>query len=1237
MVQAVPPALNAFIERWSRAQAAERANYQLFLSELCDLLEVPRPDPAGPDTEANAYVFERAVPLHHADGKITTGRIDLYRRGCFVLEAKQYAAAPVAQPEFALDSDAPRRAGIARGSEAWDRKMIEARSQAERYAHALPAAEEPPPFLLVVDVGHSFELFADFSQKGKAYLHFPDARTHRLRLDDLRKPEVRARLRAVWLDPHSLDPARKSAAVTREVAAHLAELARLFEKQHPPELVAAFLSRCLFCMFAEDVGLLPPEGFKNLLDSVQGDPGAAVPLLRGLFEEMNRGGYSLVLRQKLLHFNGGLFADATVLPLDGAQLGLLRKAAALEWRHVEPAIFGTLLERALDPAERHKLGAHYTPRAYVERLVLPTVIEPLREEWGNVRAAAITLATRGDLKAAIKEARAFHHRLCGIRVLDPACGSGNFLYVTLEHMKRLEGEVLELAESFGENMRLDLAGETVDPHQFLGLEINPRAATIAELVLWIGHLQWHHRNRGSTEWPEPVLRAFKNIECRDAVLAYDSRDFAKDAAGKIRYVWDRRTYKTDPTTGREVPDEKAVRPLDTFKNPRPAEWPAADFIVGNPPFLGNKRMRDELGDGYTETLRAAYPEVTESADFVMYWWHKAAAATGAGHARRFGFITTNSIRQTFNRRIVQAALDKGLYLTFAIPDHPWIDATECAAVRIAMTVGAPKSSVAGPDLGQAAPSPDVGACLHAIPVPPVGACLQAIPKPSAKPASKIASKLAPTPATEPGRLFTVTTETPDEETGENTVQLSLTLGTISADLTTGANTSRLTALISNSSLSFMGVKLVGDGFLVTPAEADALRARQKKSAQDIIRPFRNGRDITEQPREILVIDTFGLIEEHLRRDYPAIYERLLLRVKPARDENKDRQRREKWWLHGRSIEAFRDSAQGLRRYLVTSEVAKHRFFVFVESDVLPDGALITVNLEDILFLGVLSSRIHKVFALQAGGRMGVGNDPRYQPSRCFDPFPFPDCTETQKERIRKLAEELDAHRKRAQQQHGLGLTDLYNVLEKLRAGTALSTQERALHDAALVSTLKHLHDELDAAVAAAYGWPWPLADEDILERVVALNAARADEEAQGTIRWLRPEYQKPRNQKTDDRGQKTEQPELGLTQADALDSKTSTRKSARGRAKSDPSAAIRPPSSAIRRPSSAAKRPWPKTLAERAKAVEAALAAEAAPVTPAELATRFARAQPAAVAEILDTLRALGRARSGDRRGTFLR
>jgi len=390
--------VSAFISRWSLAQAAERANYQLFLSELCDVLAVSRPNPATDDPAHNAYVFERAVTFHHrGSDKTTTGRIDLYKRSCFVLEAKQYATAKVETGDLALDLDdaSARTPKIARGTAAWDRAMLEALGQAERYARSLPDDEDSPPFLLVVDVGHIIELYADFTQKGKNYLPFPDARSHRVKLADLANPDLRERLRLIWTAPHGLDPSKKAAAVTREVAGYLAELAKSFEQKHDPKLVAEFLSRCLFCMFAEDVELLPKDSFKQLLDSLKDDPGAFVPLMEMLFEDMNQGRVSGLLRKKLLQFNGGLFSSARALPVNGTQLGLLRKAASLEWRHVEPAIFGTLLERALSPDERHKLGAHYTPRAYVERLVLPTVIEPLREEWSAVRAAAVTLASRG--------------------------------------------------------------------------------------------------------------------------------------------------------------------------------------------------------------------------------------------------------------------------------------------------------------------------------------------------------------------------------------------------------------------------------------------------------------------------------------------------------------------------------------------------------------------------------------------------------------------------------------------------------------------------------------------------------------------------------------------------------------------------------------------------------------------------------------------------------------------------
>jgi hypothetical protein len=213
-----------------------------------------------------------------------------------------------------------------------------------------------------------------------------------------------------------------------------------------------------------------------------------------------------------------------------------------------------------------------------------------------------------------------------LKVLDPACGSGNFLYVTLEHMKRLEGEVLNQLDEIGHTQAmLETEGLSVDPHQFLGLEINPRAAAVAEMVLWIGYLQWHFRTRGHVMPPQPVLKDFRNIECRDAVLAYDRVEYVTDARGVPVSRWDGKTTKKHPVTGEDVPDETAQVPLERYVNPRRAEWPRADVVVGNPPFIGNKRACVQaLGDGYVEALRGAWKDVPESADFVMYWWHKAA-------------------------------------------------------------------------------------------------------------------------------------------------------------------------------------------------------------------------------------------------------------------------------------------------------------------------------------------------------------------------------------------------------------------------------------------------------------------------------------------------------------------------------------------------------------------------------------------------------------------------------------
>ena len=701
---AAPP--DAFLAHWSRSGAAERANFPPFAEQLCALLGVPGPDPVVEEEDANTYVLDKTVTAHYADGTTGTNYLDLYKAGCFVLEAKQGADAPAGPAPLSSEKAAGnRRAGTAtRGTGSWDKAMRKARNQAERYAKLVP---DWPPFLLVCDVGHCLDLYADFSGTGKHYRPFtevlPERRSHRVLLNDLKDPDVRATLRAVWTDPAALDPAKRSAKATRDLATKLAALAKRLETgdtPHParePAEVAGFLMRCLFTMFCEDVKLLPKESFTKLLETRKSSPDKFVANVEALWRQMDAGAeYSAVVDDRVRHFNGGLFSDCTALPLSADGVTLLWEAAKADWTGVEPAIFGTLLERALDPAERHKLGAHYTPRAYVERLVLPTVVEPLREEWEGVRTAAAEAFDNGDEKAARAAVRAFHERLCDVRVLDPACGSGNFLYVVLEHLKQLEGEVLTASREFGETART--LTDTVGPQNVLGIELNPRAAAIAELVVWIGYLRWHLATRDIETLPDPILSSQRTIEHRDAVLDYDGKTPRLGDDGAPITTWDGRTTKPHPVTGAEVPDETARVPVLDYENPRPAAWPAAEFIVGNPPFVGNFKMRQDLGSGYVEALRGAYDALPESCDFVMYWWHLAALKTRTGDAARFGFITTNSLRQTFNRRVVEPHLSdakRSLSLTFAVPDHPWVDAALGADVRIAIT-----AAVAGDREGQ---------------------------------------------------------------------------------------------------------------------------------------------------------------------------------------------------------------------------------------------------------------------------------------------------------------------------------------------------------------------------------------------------------------------------------------------------------------------------------------------------------------------------------------------------------
>ena len=977
-----------FISRWQGSGGSERANFQQFAIELTQLLGVPGPKPATADMQNDDYRFERPVTFIHT-GTQSRGFIDLYRRGAFVMEAKQGTgrAGETDDAQLALLPDLPpkqRQGHGQRGSRRWDDTMLRARNQADGYARAVARNDGWPPFLIIVDVGHVIEVYADFSGQGQGYTQYPDGARYRIALDDLRDKKTCDRLRTIWTDPLSLDPAKISAEVTREVADRLAALGRSFEGQgHDPQDVARFLMRCLFTMFAEDVDLIPHASFSGLLKKLRGHPEHAAPSLKGLWETMNTGGFSQTLMTDLKRFNGGLFKDANALPLNAVQLSLLIDAAGRDWKEVEPAIFGTLLERALDKRQRHKLGAHYTPRAYVERLVVPTVIEPLRADWRDVQAAAVAL-------------------------------------------------------------------------------------------------------------PDPQAR---------------------------------------------------VQVLDYLK-PKPAIWPEAEFIVGNPPFIGASRMRDALGDGYAEALWAAYPKMPQSADFVMFWWDKAALAargwkpgTDKGRAkgtRRFGFITTNSLRQTFNRRVLEPHLSdpkSPLSLTFAIPDHPWVDAGDGAAVRIAMTVAE---------------------------------------------AGKV-----------PGRLGTVTDERKGEYEAEGRpVRFEIEKGKIFADLRIGADVAGAGALSANEGLGHKGVMPYGMGFVITPEEARGLL--QSDNAADIIRQYLNGRDLNGTSRNLMIIDCFGMSEAELRESHPKVFQLLMDRVKPEREANREEVLKQAWWIFGRPRTEMRKALAGLTRYIATTETAKHRIFVLLNNEVLADQKIRIIASPDADVFAVLTSRIHEAFSLARCNWQGYGNDPVYTHSNCFNPFPFPTPTDTQKTHLRHLGEQLDAHRKAQQAAHPkLTLTAMYNVLEKLRAKQRIEGKDRQIYDQGLIGILRDLHDQIDTVVAGAYGWPVDLSDDDILHRLVDLNRERAAEEARGHIRWLRPDYQNPAGHAA---AAKAEQGAMDLGPAVTT-----------------------------------AKTPWPKTLPEQIAAVRAALT-DLGTATPEQVARQFARARASSVQPLLQSLTALGQA-----------
>ena len=583
-----------FITKWRAAELKERSASQEHFIDLCRLLGEPTPAEADPTGET--YCFERGARKDTGGD----GWADVWKRHHFAWEYKGKRA----------DLDA-------------------AFGQLRLYALAL----ENPPLLIVSDM-QRFRIRTNWTNCV--------SKTHEFGLDDLADAATRDRLKWAFSDPERLRPGETRQSLTEKAAQSFATLAQsLRERGHDPHVVAHFVNRLVFCMFADDVGLLPGHMFTRMLEQAQRAPAHFAELAGDLFRVMASGGR--VGFETVDWFNGGLFDDDTALALERSDIDTVLAVSRLDWSEIDPSILGTLFERGLDPGKRAQLGAHYTDRDKIMLIVEPVVIRPWLAEWTAEKAEiAAELERAGSAKSpatrtkrrneAERRYRAFLNRLRAFTVLDPACGSGNFLYLALQALKDLEHRVQFEAEALG----LQRAFPEIGPANVKGIEINPYAAELARVSVWIGEIQWMRRN-GFSEARDPILKPLDTIECRDAILS---------------------------------PDD--IEP----------DWPKSDVVIGNPPFLGDKLLIRHLGNDYVSHLRRTYRgRLPAQSDLVCYWFEKAGKQIESGRAGRAGLVATNSIRGGANRRALQAATDTRRIFE-AWSDEPWV--IDGAAVRVSL-------------------------------------------------------------------------------------------------------------------------------------------------------------------------------------------------------------------------------------------------------------------------------------------------------------------------------------------------------------------------------------------------------------------------------------------------------------------------------------------------------------------------------------------------------------------------
>ena len=946
-----------FIAKWRASELKERSAAQEHFIDLCRLLGEPTPAEADPTGER--YCFERGARKDTGGD----GWADVWKRHCFAWEYKGRHA----------DLDA-------------------AFNQLRQYALAL----ENPPLLIVSDMAR-FRIRTNWTNSVSL--------THEFGLDDLADAANRDKLKWAMSDPERLRPGESRQALTERAAATFAVLAQsLRERGHEPQAVAHFVNRLVFCMFAEDVGLLPADMFTRMLQQARKQPEEFAAMARALFGAMATGG--LVGFESVAWFNGGLFDDDAALPLERSEIETTLEAAALDWSEIDPSILGTLFERGLDPDKRSQLGAHYTDRDKIMRIVEPVVVRPWLVEWeaekteiagrleraGAARSQAARTQQRGHAE---RRLRAFLERLRQFTVLDPACGSGNFLHLALHALKDLEHRVQLEAEAMG----LQRAFPAVGPANVRGIEINAYAAELARVSVWIGEIQWMRRN-GFNESRDPILKPLETIECRDAILTPEGGE---------------------------------------------PEWPAADVVIGNPPFLGGKLLNTHLGEDYVSRIFKVFAgRVPAEADLVCYWFVKAGEHLDALRAKRVGLVSTNSIRGGANRRALQTAIE-GCPIFEAWSDEPWV--IDGAAVRVSLVC------FAGPEDG-------------------------------------------PAPAPEP-RL--------DGEVVDSVhADLTARRGGAGVDLTGAQRLYRNMGVAFMGDTKGGPFDVPGEQareWLREPANPNG------RPNSDVLGPWMNGMDVTRRPSDKWIVD-FGwdMVQEEAAL-YEAPFQHAKEHVYPMRQRNRRESYREHWWRHVEPRQGMWRALDGLSRYIATPRVAKHRLFTWLDARVRPDSQLIVIARDDDVTFGILHSRFHEAWSLRLGTWLGKGNDPRYTPTTTFETFPFPEglspdvpasdyADDPQVAAIAEAARRLVSLRDRwlnppewvewveepvpGYPRRPVARNEAAETVLKKRTLTNLyNARPQWLVDA---------HAALDATVADAYGWDAAISEDDALRELLALNS-----------------------------------------------------------------------------------------------------------------------------------------------------